>query len=423
MCKLIKFKTAILTLTVLMLLTTTACSQNKNSKNTANGNDIPLTVIETYPLETQLNTPGLSKTHKMWENLFASAREKIQIGMFYMISKEQSRLENIIKIIKEKAKEGVKIEIVTDKTFYENYPEIPDKLDEMDNSSIKIIDLNSLTGGVMHAKYLIIDRTHFYLGSANFDWRSLEHICEIGIGGTDPDISSDLAEIFKIDYKIAGGKNPSSMDINFHNDSIPDYKKLHNSKIEPKSFDNQITATPPSITPEEITLTEEAIIKTINTAQEKLLIDMHQYSLTSSYSTGYYDHIDRALRRAANREVDIEFMVSDWALTEKQQIYLKSLQVIPQIEIRYIQIPKAKEGHIPFARVDHSKLMIADNKVAWTGSSNWQPGYFNQSRNVGFITNNKEKVNDFSRYFKTAWKSKYCHFLEIDKNYSPPRKQ
>jgi phospholipase D3/4 len=30
--------------------------------------------------------------------------------------------------------------------------------------------------GTMHSKFLIADRTHFYLGSANLDWRSLNQV-------------------------------------------------------------------------------------------------------------------------------------------------------------------------------------------------------------------------------------------------------
>lgn len=33
-----------------------------------------------------------------------------------------------------------------------------------------------LGGGVLHTKLWIIDRTHFYVGSANMDWRSLTQV-------------------------------------------------------------------------------------------------------------------------------------------------------------------------------------------------------------------------------------------------------
>lgn len=33
-----------------------------------------------------------------------------------------------------------------------------------------------LGGGVLHTKFWIIDRTHFYIGSANMDWRSLTQV-------------------------------------------------------------------------------------------------------------------------------------------------------------------------------------------------------------------------------------------------------
>ncbi len=416
----IKIKYIVLNLTVLILFYGLACGQNTIVTSRGENKKFPLAAVKTSPTESGIKTTGLPQTHQKWEQLFSSAEESIDIGMFYMISKDNSRLEDIISIIKEKARQGVKIRVVTDNVFYRNYPDIPDELSRLENSSVKIIDLDSLTGGVMHAKYFIIDRSHFYAGSANFDWRSLEHICEIGIGGTDQNIAGDLTKIFDIDYKIAKGENPEDMETRFHSDSSPDYEKLHHTSPNLKSWGTQITATPPVITPENIILTEELIIKLINTARNNIFINMFQYGLTSSYAPGYYDHIDRALRRAASQGVNIEFLVSDWALTEHQQVHLKSLQVIPQIEIRYTQIPRAKEGFIPFARVDHSKLMIVDGQAAWVGSSNWQPGYFDQSRNVGLVIDSKEKIKELARYFKTTWDSDYAHFLKIDHQYSPP---
>ena len=35
-------------------------------------------------------------------------------------------------------------------------------------------------GGVLHSKAMVVDREVVFLGSANFDWRALEHIQELG---------------------------------------------------------------------------------------------------------------------------------------------------------------------------------------------------------------------------------------------------
>lgn len=56
-----------------------------------------------------------------------------------------------------------------------------------------------LGGGVLHTKLWIIDRKHFYLGSANMDWRSLTQVKEMGVVGYNCScIVDDLGKIFDV---------------------------------------------------------------------------------------------------------------------------------------------------------------------------------------------------------------------------------
>ncbi len=61
--------------------------------------------------------------------------------------------------------------------------------------------------GVMHAKFLIVDGASFYLGSANFDWRSLTQVKEMGVRVRGcPLLATDLEKNFEA-YWIAGQLN------------------------------------------------------------------------------------------------------------------------------------------------------------------------------------------------------------------------
>lgn len=40
-----------------------------------------------------------------------------------------------------------------------------------------MVDMQKLTHGVLHTKFWVVDQTHFYIGSANMDWRSLTQVC------------------------------------------------------------------------------------------------------------------------------------------------------------------------------------------------------------------------------------------------------
>lgn len=382
-------------------------------------------VVETVPAETQLGVDDFKKTHESFEELLSAAEEKIQIGVFYMIDAESSRLSEILDTIEEKTEEGVRLEVVSDTVFYRNYPDVLDRLDELENSDVRIIDLDARTGGVMHAKYFMVDDRHFYIGSANFDWRSLEHIREVGIAGSSPEIVSRLQMIFAVDFELASRSDTAQWEEWQSLQPPPDYRHLENETISmaDKSDTLMITATPPELTPTEIMTSEEAIIRMINSAQNEIFADIFQYGLESPYSPDYYDEIDRALRRAAARDVEVRLQVSSWSLTDYQQEYLKSLQQLSGIEVRYLDIPIASGGYTPYSRTSHPKLLVVDRDAAWLGSANWQPGYFDQSRNVGIITGDSQLVGDLRRFFLTAWTGPYARFIYPDKEYAPPYRE
>ena len=52
-------------------------------------------------------------------------------------------------------------------------------------------------------------RKHFYVGSANFDWRSLTQVKEIGVLAFNcPTLSEDMSKIFEVYWMLGGrGKN------------------------------------------------------------------------------------------------------------------------------------------------------------------------------------------------------------------------
>lgn len=44
-------------------------------------------------------------------------------------------------------------------------------------AQVRMVDMQKLTHGVLHTKFWVVDQTHFYIGSANMDWRSLTQVC------------------------------------------------------------------------------------------------------------------------------------------------------------------------------------------------------------------------------------------------------
>ena len=55
-------------------------------------------------------------------------------------------------------------------------------------------------------------RQHFYVGSANFDWRSLTQVKEMGVMVKNcPVLAEDMAKIFDV-YWMLGGKGKTIPD-------------------------------------------------------------------------------------------------------------------------------------------------------------------------------------------------------------------
>ena len=61
----------------------------------------------------------------------------------------------------------------------------------------------------------------------------------------------------------------------------------------------------------------------------------------------------------------VKLLVSHWNTEEPAIHHLKSLAMLPEVEVRIATLPRASEGFIPFARVIHTKAMTIDGELAW----------------------------------------------------------
>lgn len=75
------------------------------------------------------------------------------------------------------SKRGVKLRIVQNPPS-NTYPDT-DSLDLAKNGQALVQNINftKLEGdGILHTKLMVVDGQHFYVGSANMDWRSLTQV-------------------------------------------------------------------------------------------------------------------------------------------------------------------------------------------------------------------------------------------------------
>jgi len=144
---------------------------------TTTGQEIDaIELVESYPVETTLDMAEIRNTADVWKELIAGAQISIDIETFYLSDKAGEPLEEILKELVRAGERGVQVRIISEAAFFKTYPEPLNSLGQGENIRVKIIDFGKIAGSVMHAKYFIVDDRSVFLGSQNWDWRSLKHI-------------------------------------------------------------------------------------------------------------------------------------------------------------------------------------------------------------------------------------------------------
>jgi phosphatidylserine/phosphatidylglycerophosphate/cardiolipin synthase-like enzyme len=374
-------------------------------------------LVQTAPLETPLHSDDLRSAAEVWTELFDNARREIVIGQFYAVNKPGSAFEKVVEHLAAAGKRGVKIRFLLDqKGVGLSEKSTIEQLKAIPNLELRVLDFNKLTGnGIIHAKYLVVDGVMAYVGSQNFDWRSFEHIHETGLRITDAKVAGQVLAIFNQDWRAQaltaqGLKAPA---LNAGNEA---------GDIHQGSF---LLASPNQYNPAGVGNSEAGLPALLAEAKSEVRIQLLDYAPLSYGPKGtrpYYAVIDNAVRAAANRGVKIKLMVSNWNLEQPALPYLKSLAILPNVEIRVVTLPVASTGFIPFARVIHSKTMVIDNQVAWVGTSNWSGGYMDLSRNLEIVMRNEKMAQRLAALQEQTWSSPYAQALDINKQYAKPAK-
>ncbi|MCD6446853.1 MAG: hypothetical protein J7L40_01670 [Candidatus Marinimicrobia bacterium] len=371
-------------------------------------------LVESIPIETTLDNADIRNTSEVWLEMINSAKKTLDFGEFYISHKEGSALEPIIDAVYAAADRGVNVRFIVDGNMYKTYPETADKLNEYENIDVHVYKLNEITGGVLHAKYFIADNKEIFIGSQNFDWRALEHIHELGLRIENKKLIKFYKELFELDWSLSA--EDADTDVLLSNIVLSKNLEMYQIKNTEYGKVNIVpTASNLKIIYHAKNWDETQIIKLINAAKENIQIQLLSYSPQSRGEL--YGTLDFTLRRAAARGVKIEMILSDWNFYSPRIDYIKSLHAIPNIDIKFSTIPQASEGYVGYARVEHCKFMVIDNKEFWLGTSNWSKSYFYNGRNLGVIVKNDKLAKRVSQIFKKSWDSGYCHLVELGKEY------
>jgi phosphatidylserine/phosphatidylglycerophosphate/cardiolipin synthase-like enzyme len=354
----------------------------------------------------------LPRTQAVWLNMINNAKNTLDIGMFYIANKKGEALEPVLDAIKNAAARGVKVRVLIDSSFYSGSEKSADELSGINNITIAKISFKNSGGGIMHAKYMISDERDLYTGSANMDWRALDHIHELGIRIKNKKLAKNFEAIFNYDWNNSDiGRNTIKENISF-DEILNSYNEL---SIQTKNY-GSVTLfpcfSPIGKVPEGFSNERDELVTIINNAKHSLHIQMYSYNTKDEFT-----EIDKALRNAAERGVKIKIIFSNWAIRKGSTEVIQELTKVPNIEVKFSVIPEHSSGFISYARVEHCKYFVADNNISWVSSANWERGYFYGSRNATLVIDNKKVNTALKKVFLADWKSEYTEFVDASKTY------
>ncbi|BFZ12208.1 hypothetical protein BsWGS_15247 [Bradybaena similaris] len=298
-------------------------------------------------------------------------------------------------------------------------------------AEVRTLDFIRLeNAGILHTKMWVVDETHVYIGSGNFDWRSYTQTKELGVLIEDcPCLGADAEKLFQV-YWYLGAPNATipnvwpdqyTTDINISSPLL-----VHYNDTQAQVY---LSSSPPRFCPGGRTIDIDAILNVITSAKKFIYISVMDYFPLFIYTTPktFWPLIDDALREAAvDRNVTVYLMSSNWTHTESFMIpFLKSIGVLNRvnylrvnIQVKLFTVPSTPaQKTIPYARVNHSKYMVTDQH-AYIGTSNWSGDYFKFTGGVGFIleqpsdgsngTNLRHQLEDV---FLHDWYSQHAEYV------------
>ena len=373
-------------------------------------------LVHTAPVETSLVTPDLRDPVQVWGEMFDAAQREIAIAQFYVAGEPGEALDGLISRLEAAAARGVKLRfLMEDKGQRISVPATLARLRAIPGAEFRVLDFGRLSlGGIIHAKYIVVDRRVAFVGSQNFDWRALKHIHETGLRISEPALVSQVQAIFEHDWlaqaRLAAGQPVAPMPAA----SAP-------FDLSQPAF---LVASPRAFNPPGVGDAQEVLPQLLAAARREVRVQLLDYA-PLSYAAGrrpFYAVIDNAVRAAAARGVRIKLMVSHWNTEEPAIHHLKSLALLPEVEVRVVTLPQAKQGFIPFARVIHSKVMVIDDELAWLGTSNWAGGYLDKSRNLEVVLRSPAMAQRLAALHEQTWASAYAQPLDVNRLYPKPVK-
>jgi phosphatidylserine/phosphatidylglycerophosphate/cardiolipin synthase-like enzyme len=352
-----------------------ACAHAQPAAVIGPANPARFELVESQPVETSLDKGLVREAYQVWPEIIARARQRLDFAEMYSVDQPPSRLTPIIDALVTAMQRGVKVRYLASASFAQTYPEVLAAL------AAHGAEVRKLQKPFLHAKYFVADGREAYLGSQNFDWRSMEHIQELGVRFDEPTEVAALEDVFETDW--TGELHATT-----------DSGALRGSPQGPIPWDLPV------------------LVRLLDSAQKSVRVQVLTWSDDVT-------ELRDAMGRAAARGVAVQLLTSNWELRPKTLRALRALD--RRIETRIFIIPEARGGFVPYARVAHAKYCVVDGMRGWVGTGNWERDYFEKSRNVGLFFTAGQIPAQLEAFFTANWNSPYAAAFDPARDYSPPK--
>ncbi|KRY88159.1 Phospholipase D3 [Trichinella pseudospiralis] len=415
----------------------------KEEKQLCSQQNCRISLVESIPMGMQfaVNLSFVESTYDTWQELLTISENSVHIGAFYWSLRAKDMLAddsdaqgtdlfNLLEKVGRKRKISIAQNLGDEQSMRES-----ELLDKQGLAEIRSLNFSKWFGsGVLHTKLWIIDEEHFYIGSANMDWRALTQVKELGVAVYNCScLARDLDKIFQVYWYMGkpGTVLPKTWPAKFStffNSSSPMRINLNGIPS-----DVYFSSSPGAFCPRHREKDIDALIDVIDKAMDFVHVAVMDYLPIVEYVKypWFWPRIDNAIRAAAfNRKVKVKLLISQWNHTKPSMFaFLNSLAAFgaglapDRILIKIFVVPtySEKQAKIPYSRVNHNKYMITED-TAYIGTSNWVGDYFlntagaaiviRQTNITGENSSDVSVVGQLQELFDRDWNSSFASDLK-----------
>ncbi|HAH30833.1 MAG TPA: phospholipase [Elusimicrobia bacterium] len=384
-----------------------------------------LTITESVPEETVYGSTLTARPLEVWLAMINGASKTLDIEQFYIATVSGEPLEQVLSAIKAAAGRGVKVRIMVDSVMMKESGAPLAELGSTANIETRVIHYRKLGGGVQHSKFFVADSSSVYVGSQNFDWRSLKHIHELGLRIESPRAAQTFEAVFEADWLMAASRDKAD-GVEYFKTPVPaavTRKKPEKALLNGREVSYYTAFSPKEFKPKKFDAEIDELVSLIKGAKISLSAQVMTYSLKDRGAGKKWTELDEAFRAAAKKGVTVRLIFADWAMGGKADADIKELSKAKNITVKISSLPQHSGGFVPFARVEHCKYLVADDKHGFISTSNWSRDYFYEARDAAIIITGAPAIEALNDVFYKAWNGPYVKVVDPTSDYLPVKKQ